>query len=163
MKECIVCGKEYVGHNKFCCTRACWSIARAHFRKCVICGKTFRAHPSDDTVTCSAECCRINRTKKTAIYGLSALEKAHAAASVDPRLIQSAEHINAKTWVIRAPNGQTYECRNLLHWLREHADMIDGTVNQAWDGLAKIKYSMQGKRKNPSRSWKGWTLFDWGD
>ena len=42
--------------------------------------------------------------------------------------------------------GRFYECRNLLNWCREHADLLDNSPRQAWDGLTKIKYSMQGKR-----------------
>ena len=72
-------------------------------------------------------------------------------------------HANAKTWIIQAPDGHVYEVRNLKAWLREHADMLDGTPGQAWDGLAKIKYTMQGKRQNPSRQWKGWRLIQSGE
>jgi hypothetical protein len=71
--------------------------------------------------------------------------------------------MHAKTWCIQAPDGQIYECRNLMLWLEQHADMLDGTVRQAWDGITKIKYSMQGKRKNKSYQWKGWRLIEWAE
>jgi len=81
-----------------------------------------------------------------------------------PLLRAGEQNCNAKTWIIRSPTGQVYECRNLLNWCREHADLLDGSPRQAWDGLAKIKYSMQGKRTRcPSKSWKGWTLITWGE
>lgn len=72
-------------------------------------------------------------------------------------------NMNAKCWVIQAPDGQIYSCRNLKHWLRQHEDMLDGTVQQAWDGISKIKYSMQGKRKNPCYTWKGWKLLSYSE
>jgi hypothetical protein len=71
--------------------------------------------------------------------------------------------MHAKEWVIQSPDGKTFRCRNLKLWLREHEDMLEGTVKQAWDGITKIKYSMQGKRKNMSHQWKGWRLLEWGD
>lgn len=163
MKECIVCGKEYAGRNKHCCSRACWSIARLNFRACVICGKLFQTPPSAGIVTCSPECSTAHRQQMHKAGRYDGMQAALAAHVDDPRFHPGIENMNAKVWVIRSPGGQTHECRNLMHWLREHADMLDGTPGQAWDGIVKIKYSMQGKRRNPSRSWKGWTLIDWGD
>ncbi|MEK3876808.1 hypothetical protein [Paenibacillus sp. FSL M7-0420] len=72
-------------------------------------------------------------------------------------------HMHAKEWVIVSPDGKTYRCSNLKHWLREHEHLLDGTVTQASDGIRKIKYSLQGKRKNKSYHWKGWQLLEWGD
>lgn len=69
----------------------------------------------------------------------------------------------AKGWVICSPSGETYECRNLKNFIREHSELFDGTVKQAYDGFQKIKASEQGKRKRPTHSWKGWTLISWSD
>ena len=92
-----------------------------------------------------------------------ALKKAHKAIKTSPLTGHFETHSNAKTWKIQAPNGEIYECRNLMLWLDEHSDMLDGTVRQAWIGITKIKYSMQGKRKNKSYQWKGWRLLEWAD
>lgn len=70
----------------------------------------------------------------------------------------------SKGWVICSPAGEVYECRNLLNFIREHPEMFDGTVKQAYDGFQKIKATDQGKRpRNKSKSWKGWTLISWSD
>jgi len=89
------------------------------------------------------------------------LEKAHEVAKTHPLTGRFETHMHAKTWVIQSPSGEVFECRNLKLWLREHEDMLDGTVKQAWDGITKIKYGMQGKRKHINHQWKGWRLINW--
>lgn len=136
-----------------------------HTRTCAVCGKAFRCPPSADTVCCSPACSKAHRQ---ALYASGVYDQNTAkmltAKEASPLLQPNAQHVNAKSWVICAPNGKVYECRNLLNWCREHADLLPGAPRQAWGGLSKIKYSMQGKRqRNPSKSWKGWTLIDWGD
>lgn len=93
----------------------------------------------------------------------AALAKAHEILPNHPLTGRFDTHINAKTWVIQDPSGNIHRCRNLLHWLREHEDMLDGSVRQAWDGITKIKYSMQGKRKRAVSQWKGWRLLEYGE
>lgn len=160
---CKVCGKS-IGRNKNCCSMECYAIYKSHKKTCIVCGKEFYCSPSADTVTCNAECSKCNRQIKhlNGSYNDS-LNKAHEAIKTSPLTGKFATHMRAKEWVIQSPDGEIYRCRNLLNWLREHEDLIDGTPKQAWDGIVKIKYSMQGKRKNPSKSWKGWTLIEFGD
>ncbi|ASA22057.1 hypothetical protein [Paenibacillus donghaensis] len=94
----------------------------------------------------------------------AALEKAHAAQPSNPLTGRFETHVNAKDWVILSPDGTEHRCRNLMLWLREHADLLDGTVIQAFDGFAKMKQTALGKRpKNKSYQWRGWRLKDWGD
>ncbi|MNB98836.1 hypothetical protein D3C75_460950 [compost metagenome] len=162
MKLCPICKTNPLGRNKNCCSRACYSIYRSHTKTCVVCGKEFPSPPSSDTVTCGPVCSSENRRLKSDVL-LSSLEKAHIAAATNPLTGRFETHVNAKEWVIQSPTGEIFRCRNLMLWLREHEDMLDGTVRQAWDGITKIKYSMQGKRKHPSRQWKGWRLLEWGE
>jgi len=90
-----------------------------------------------------------------------ALRKVSAAFQQTPAGSKGPDHFHAQNWTVQAPDGRVYECRNLLHWLREHESMLDGTVEQAYDGIVKTKYSMQGKRKIPLKQWKGWKLLKW--
>ncbi|RJE88639.1 hypothetical protein D3P07_11640 [Paenibacillus sp. 1011MAR3C5] len=71
--------------------------------------------------------------------------------------------MHAKEWVIQSPTGEIFKCRNLQNWLRENSHMYDGTLTQAVDGIMKIKYSAQGKRKKKVSQWKGWRLLEWSD
>ncbi|WP_069153765.1 hypothetical protein [Eisenbergiella tayi] len=71
------------------------------------------------------------------------------------------KHVNAKYWRIQAPDGKIYDCQNLLYFIKQNPDLFDGTPKQAFDGFAKIKASIQGKRKNPCYTWKGWRLISW--
>lgn len=130
-------------------------------RTCIICDNTFDCPPSSQKITCSQACSRKHRQDlhRAGIYDkpMTVMRQKSSAAK------STADNPNAKLWVIRSPNGTVYKCRNLMHWIKSHQDLIDGSPIQAWNGISKIKYSMQGKRKNPSKSWKGWTLIAWQD
>lgn len=74
------------------------------------------------------------------------------------------KHLNAKYWELQSPSGQVYTCRNLMHFIKTHPELFDGTPKQVFDGFAKIKATELGRRtKCPSHSWKGWRLISWGD
>ena len=132
---------------------------------CVICGALYPCPPSDMVKTCGKKCSsklRQNNHLENKYNQEHMHQKARERAANDPRLARGSEqHYAAKKWVIQSPDGQVYKMSNLLQWLREHEDILDGTAMQAWDGITKIKYSAQGKRKNPSYTWKGWTLLEW--
>ena len=142
----------------------CYAKLKTQYKKCVVCGKIFADPQSNGVKTCGPECSKKHR-QQLAAQGVNdkALHKAQEAAKQSPLSGKFETNAIAKTWRIQAPDGQIYECRNLKNWLREHEDLLDGTVQQAWDGIVKIKYGMQGKRKRPATQWKGWRLLEWGD
>lgn len=162
-KACPVCQKP-LGRNKNACSKECYAILRSHTRTCVVCQTEFFCPPSSQKKTCSPACSSIWRKSlhQSGLYKES-VRTMQRAIPQHPLTGRFPTHVNAKHWVIQDPDGNLHECRNLKNWLRQHEDMLDGTVMQAWDGIAKIKYSMQGKRKNPSSSWKGWRLIEYGD
>lgn len=163
MNSCLICNKPR-GKNKLCCSRSCYSTYRSNVKKCVICGAEFYDAKSNMTVTCSKVCSRLHRQQMHADGKYTGtLDKAHEIAKTHPLTGRFDTHMHAKTWIIQSPTGEIYNCRNLKNWLRDHADLIDGTVSQAWDGISKIKYTMQGKRKNKSHQWKGWRLLEYGE
>ena len=158
---CPVCGSPAVRSGRTYCSRACYNLARSHTATCVVCGKVFFKPPSADTVTCSRACSIANRKRHA--QNPEQYEKMLESKAFLPIFQPDERHMNAKCWVIQAPDGHIYRCRNLKHWLRQHEDMLDGTVQQAWDGITKIKYSMQGKRRHPCYTWKGWKLLSYDD
>jgi predicted nucleic acid-binding Zn ribbon protein len=162
-KQCPICGKP-LGRNKYTCSRKCYNIWRSHTKICVVCGKSYYDAPSNDTVTCSPDCSKDHRQQLyyRGTYN-KALQRAHEILPLHPLTGMFDTNVHAKEWVIQSPGGRKYKCRNLLNWLREHSDMLEGTPMQAWDGIVKIKYSMQGKRKYISHQWKGWRLLEYGD
>lgn len=89
------------------------------------------------------------------------LRKGTPAALTSPKSGAFESNINALIWTIRSPDGVTYTVRNLSLWLRDNADKLPGTPEQARAGIAQIKRSMEGKLKRPVGSWKGWTLIKW--
>ncbi|HML33878.1 hypothetical protein [Sporomusa sphaeroides] len=146
-------------------------------RHCVICGTPFPAYPSDKKVTCSKECSTENkrrthtgksnqwsveaRQRKSAEGMTDNLKKGTPAAKASPIAGPFETNQNALTWVLKSPEGEIYEVRNLALWLREHADMLDGTPEQAEAGIKQIKRSMEGKTKRTVAQWKGWRLIEW--
>lgn len=159
---CPICSQPK-GRNKNTCSMTCYSKLKTQHKVCVVCGSTFADPQCNDTVTCGPECSKKHRQNLYAIgVNTEALARAHEMLPLCPLTGRFDTHINAKDWIIQSPDGRTYECRNLKLWLRDHEELLDGTVAQAWDGISKIKYSMQGKRKNPSNQWKGWRLISWG-
>ena len=135
IKICPVCNKEFKGRNKYTCSMACYAIYKSNTKKCVVCGRNFIDSPSNDTKTCSPNCSKEHR-KDLYTKGIykDSLKKAHEALPTHPLTGQFETHVNAKTWVMQSPTGEIYECRNLLLWLREHEDMLDGTARQAQSG-----------------------------
>ena len=168
---CPVCGnteqaRSDKGRNRLACSRACNSALRSNKKTCAVCGREFPCPPANNVSTCSPECRKILRARvfagKQDVY-MQSLGNAHAGYDASPVCQPDENNSHAKEWIIRSPSGKTYECRNLLHFIRENAELFDGTAKQAWDGLTKIKYSMQGKRRRKSAQWKGWTLVKWGE
>lgn len=160
---CPICDKP-LGRNKKTCSMACYAELKSNYKSCTICGAKFQDSPSNLNKTCNPECSTVNRRQLAASgVNAAAMKKAHMMAATSPLTGRFETHMHAKEWVIQAPDGQVYRCRNLKNWLREHEDMLDGTVMQAWDGISKIKYSMQGKRKRPCQQWKGWRLLEYGE
>lgn len=160
---CVICNKPK-GRNKFACSHKCYSALRQHMKICVVCGALFPDPPSNATKTCSSEC-SIEHRKRLAAAGVNeaALAAAHRAIPLRPLTGRYETHVNAKTWVIQAPDGEVYRCRNLKLWLINHAEMLDGTVSQAMDGFVKMKQTMLGKARRPLSQWKGWRLLEWSD
>jgi hypothetical protein len=148
-------------------------------RKCVICGMEFNVPPSSKKVTCSDPCrreraSRVNlgskhpwsessRAKLSERGQTENLLKGTIAALESPLSGPFESNINALDWVIRSPEGTTYTVRNLNLWLRENADLLPGTPEQARAGIMQIKRSRLGKTKRSVNQWKGWRLLEWGE
>lgn len=162
MSYCKVCGKPLPAKHHTYCSRACQSLDRQHKRICAVCGKKFKAAPTDNSVCCSKECSAKHKEQlhKAGVYDY-AVQKWLDSKSKFFAEHSGPEHVNAKHWVIQAPDGQIYECQNLMYFIKNNPELFDGTSKQAFDGFAKIKASLQGKRKFPSYSWKGWRLIDY--
>ena len=165
INPCPVCGKDK-GKNKLTCSQKCSTEYKSNKKICVICGAEYRCPPTDYVKTCSAACRKALRQKVFAERKgdyMEAFEKGLEASRASPLHQRDENNIKAKEWVLQSPDGKIYACRNLLNFIRENAEMFDGTIRQAWDGITKIKYGLQGKRKSRSSQWKGWRLLEWGD
>ncbi|MEJ3719156.1 hypothetical protein WGM54_14135 [Paenibacillus polymyxa] len=134
------------------------------YKICTVCGERFKAGLTSNRKTCSPQCASSNR-RTLAKSGLAKKmsKKALELQPSNPLLGRFETHIHAKEWAIKSPEGQVFRCRNLLNWLREHEDMLDGTIKQAFVGFSQIKRSMKGASKRNNRTWKGWTVVDWGE
>lgn len=160
-KYCPICGNP-LGRNKICCSRKCYSRYRQHTKICIVCKKEFDSPPTDKVICCSPECTHIRRVQliNEGKY-IDATQKMLAGLQIYNANHTGEKHHGAKYWKIQAPDGQIYEVKNLMHFIKCNPELFDGTAKQAFDGFAKIKASYLGKRKNPAYSWKGWRLLEW--
>lgn len=159
--NCVICGAP-TGRNKYCCSMECYAKFKQHYRICAVCGKPFKCPPTADTKCCSKDCSHKYRANLH-VKGIYDNAKDRMIAARDAYYAEHAgeNHPNGKYWLIQSPGGTVYEVQNLKHFIGENPDLFDGTAKQAYDGIIKIKASMQGKRKNPCYTWKGWTLLDY--
>jgi len=65
-------------------------------------------------------------------------------------------HIHARSYLITAPDGTDYFCRNLRLWVDEHLHLLDGTPDQAYNGFMSV-------RAGRARTWRGWRVVEWGE
>ena len=162
---CPVCGKmykTYKNRNIRSCSMECYAKSKLNYKTCAICGKSFQCAVSNMSKCCSKKCSAENRRRQK--YVLDSLEKAHKGYGKSDICQPNENFFGARLWKIQSPEGEVYEFRNLMNFIREHGNLFkDSTIKQAWDGISKLKYSAQGKRKRPSYSYKGWKLLKWGD
>ena len=147
-------------------------------KQCTICGAQFTCSPSDKKHTCgNADCTkeqrRLSHIGKRNKWSAESKQRLSSKGKTDNLLLGTPAaqqsplagafetNHNAIVWTLQAQNGTTHIVRNLALWLREHADMLDGTPEQARAGLMQIKRSMEHKTKRPVRQWKGWQLLKW--
>lgn len=101
---------------------------------------------------------RLHREKK---------QEWRASALKNPKLQATEQHIAAKMWRLRAPDGSLYEFRNLKKFVREHETLfspddviwkeMNGKANQAW---CRAFQSLGRLRPTSSKNipeWCGWT------
>lgn len=152
--------------------------------KCIVCGKEFIKSPSDNIVTCSSECSRKRRSEVLQGHSVSVvtrnkistaakkrgstdnLKKGTPAAMNSPKAGRFDTNSSAKSWVLVAPDGQTFECTNLNNWIRKHiemfdCDLTDENVARISAGFRTIKRNIKTNRSG--QTYKGWTLKNWDD
>lgn len=101
---------------------------------------------------------RLHREKK---------EQWRASALKNPKLRATDQHIAAKEWVIRAPNGEIHRFRNLKKWVREHEFLFEdedviwkemnGKANQAWCRAFQALGRLRPSSSKHLEEWKAWT------
>ena len=163
-KYCVICGAELSGRQTKYCSKKCMGLGKQNYKICPVCGKKFKDSATNDTVCCSPRCSKKHRgmLHESGIYDQS-IEKMRSGFSEKVDEIGPEKHWLSKHWVIESPSGQVYECDYLLNFIRENPELFDGTAKQAFDGFQKMRATMAGTRKNPSRSWKGWHLISFTD
>lgn len=85
------------------------------------------------------------------------------AAKRSPKSGRFETNVNAKHWVLVAPDGVKYECDNLMHWARSHTALFDmepgdASARRIFHGFSNIAQSLNKKRKDPVYTYKGWRL-----
>lgn len=89
--------------------------------------------------------------------------RAVAGAKKSPKSGKFETNVNAKHWVLIAPDGVKYECTNLFLWARGHTELFgfepgEKSANKIRAGFSELARSMRGCLKRPVYTYKGWRL-----
>ena len=97
-------------------------------------------------------------------------EQWRASALKNPKLQATDQHIAAKMWRLKAPDGNVYEFRNLKKFVREHEDIFDaddvvwkdmnGKANQAWCRAFQALGRLRPTSSKHLAEWHGWRWVD---
>lgn len=178
-RKCTICGQEYTptAYNQ---TR-CKTCVDARRMRCKLCGAIYtaeaynrpgnrsrcpdclaklrgdinraQARPQSDAARAKA-----HNAKSAA--GRINIHAAHEAQKSHPRTAKgSHEHAHAKIWLLRSPDGQPFEVRNLRAFIVEHPDDFPN-IPQARKQLYLIARSHREPDGNfrHQHSYHGWTM-----
>lgn len=80
--------------------------------------------------------------------------------------IGRTDHVFAKSWIFESPEGERFECSNLLEWCRqnEHRFPLDDRPYKRplWYRAA-MGIGRQAAAKDPRRQWHSWVLVQAGN
>lgn len=125
---CIVCGHPKPKKNKSYCSKKCMGLGKQGYKVCSVCGKTFKDASCNMTVCCSLKCFSAHRSQlhTQGVYDES-IKKMRQGFHKKVDKTKPEELWTSRGWVIKSPAGQIYEVRNLMHFIREHPELFDGT------------------------------------
>jgi hypothetical protein len=93
-----------------------------------------------------------------------------ASALKNPKLQATDQHIAAKLWRLRGPDGNLYEFRNLKKFVREHENLFEaddviwkemnGKANQAWCRAFQALGRLRPTSSKHLAEWHGWRWVD---
>lgn len=85
------------------------------------------------------------------------------AAMKSPYSGRFETNINAKHWVLIAPDGKKHECTNLSLWARNNTHLFgfepgEASAKKIRSGISTLARSLRGDLKRPVYTYKGWSL-----
>lgn len=151
-------GRFLPGHKRTCKPEHIEKLrvtARKHLPLLIAASKT----PEAQTARIAAV--RKSEKIKTAARRVHAQyrDKRNAAIQSSPVHQKDEKHCAAKAWILKDPEGQIHEFRNLANFIRAHADMFDANdVKWIRHGChaSKSLSCLRPTRSKPLESWKGW-------
>jgi hypothetical protein len=185
--NCCICGVQFeywTWARRFACDNPeCHSALikkqwlerkKKRMRVCVICGKEFELTKKKPRKTCSDICERESIRRSLAgkkpenwnkAYTPEAHKKRFLTLSKNPIRGRFDTHCRAKDYFLVSPEGDIYQGRNLLNFIRKNAlifevdALSDKAVSKIAWGLNSLRPSIK-KHRHSAKSWHGWT---WGE
>lgn len=150
---------------------------RQAYRVCTVCGKRYPAPPSSNRTTCSPECSAARkkqiRTGNRRPWGEEKKAALSAAIRSDPERLAAARksadaataaaqqstksgpfetNVNAKNWMLKAPDNTVHEFNNLSKFIREHPNWFPNPHS------ARTALSAVANGKRNVGQYKGWQV-----
>lgn len=154
-------------------------------KKCIICGADFSAPPTGRK-TCSDACDKAQRSKSHkgkrnswSEASKQALSQKYASGIEHDNMMQLQKigtesarkspvsgpfesNQNAKTWLLRSPDGKVYKVRNLAKFLRDHPDWFPNPKSAKSALYASAAcifgHASPSRKKRQFCQYKGWQV-----
>lgn len=137
-------------------------------RQCSECGAEIQARQYElnwarrHRAFCSKKCANTHHSqiidiKKVVerLHTPTAIGKAVESRMLLPHFQPTPNHLSAKYWWVRDPNGQLHKFKNLSYWIKTNPHLFaqDDILKRAYAGIQSLRPT----NRTPVASWKGWT------
>lgn len=178
-RECVVCQVQFdtPSRKRKTCSDKCKAILirrnalkQDHSKRiktyhfvCEVCGNAFSVIGSKGHATtlktCSEACFKKALAASANGQDLTPMQEGYRKS---PGRQPDEFNSCAKEWALKSPDGEVFRFRNMNHFVRSHAEMFKGFLNERrrTPYAAVALSNLAPWRKHKGKNWRGWTWVD---